>query len=234
MHATPHIGILAGMGPRSTAPFVDLVVSECQRQYGARDDIDFPPMMVYSLPTPFFLDRPLDHAALEASIRAGLAHLASTGVALVAMPCNTAHRYHAALAASIGVPLLDMVALAAEATPEGAGPIALLATRATVEAQLYQPALAARGLACHHSESLQRHVDGVIHAVKQRGPAEVLPAWRALAGALRDARAGAALIACTDLNVALALEPLPCAVVDATRLLAAATVARWRELRDLG
>ena len=48
------IGILAGMGPRSTAPFVDLVVSECRNQYGARHDIDFPPMMILSWPTPFF------------------------------------------------------------------------------------------------------------------------------------------------------------------------------------
>jgi len=30
------------MGPRSTAPFIDLVITECQRQYGAGDDIDFP------------------------------------------------------------------------------------------------------------------------------------------------------------------------------------------------
>lgn len=32
------IGILAGMGPRSTAPFIDLVVNECQLQYGAKYD----------------------------------------------------------------------------------------------------------------------------------------------------------------------------------------------------
>ena len=45
------IGILAGMGPRSTAPFVDMLVDACQRQYGARYDIDFPPMLIYALPT---------------------------------------------------------------------------------------------------------------------------------------------------------------------------------------
>ena len=44
----PAIGILAGMGPRSTAPFVDLVIPECQIQYGARDDIDFQKMMISS------------------------------------------------------------------------------------------------------------------------------------------------------------------------------------------
>ena len=33
------MGILAGMGPHSTAPFLELVIAECQRQYGAADDI---------------------------------------------------------------------------------------------------------------------------------------------------------------------------------------------------
>ena len=53
------IGILAGMGPRSTAPFVDLVLDECQRQYGARHDVEFPRMMTYSLPVPFYPEIPL-------------------------------------------------------------------------------------------------------------------------------------------------------------------------------
>ena len=55
------IGILAGMGPRSTAPFLDLVIDECQLQYGAKYDEEFPHMMVYSLPTPFYIDRPINH-----------------------------------------------------------------------------------------------------------------------------------------------------------------------------
>ncbi|TCO68302.1 hypothetical protein [Marinisporobacter balticus] len=38
------IGILAGMGPRSTAPFLDLVIDECQLQYGAKYDEEFPHM----------------------------------------------------------------------------------------------------------------------------------------------------------------------------------------------
>ncbi len=44
--AKPLIGILAGMGPRSTAPFVDLLVSECPRQYGAHEDVDYPRVAV--------------------------------------------------------------------------------------------------------------------------------------------------------------------------------------------
>lgn len=49
------LGVLAGMGPRSTAPFIDMLVDECQKQYGARFDIDYPKMHIISLPTPFSL-----------------------------------------------------------------------------------------------------------------------------------------------------------------------------------
>ena len=59
------IGILAGMGPKSTGPFVDTVVAECQTIYGAKHDMDFPHMMIYSCPTPFYMDRPIDHEAMK-------------------------------------------------------------------------------------------------------------------------------------------------------------------------
>lgn len=49
------IGILAGMGPKSTGPFVDTVVAQCQTIYGAKHDMDFPHMMIYSCPTPFYM-----------------------------------------------------------------------------------------------------------------------------------------------------------------------------------
>jgi aspartate racemase len=94
------IGILAGMGPKSTAPFIDKVVALCQQRHGARHDSDFPPMLIYSCPTPFYLDRPLDHTALEAAIATGTARLAACGVDYIAIPCNVAHVYFDRLAAA--------------------------------------------------------------------------------------------------------------------------------------
>ncbi len=58
--------------------------------------------------------------ALRAAIQAGLQELAGTGVAFVAMPCNTAHIYYDDLAASIDVPLLNMVDEALRAAPASA------------------------------------------------------------------------------------------------------------------
>ena len=64
------IGILAGM-VKSTGPFVDTVVAECQTIYGAKHDMDFPHMMIYSCPTPFYMDRPIDHEAMKKAIIEG-------------------------------------------------------------------------------------------------------------------------------------------------------------------
>ena len=69
------IGILAGMGPKSTGPFVDTVVAKCQTIYGAKHDIDFPHMMIYSCPTPFYMDRPIDHEAMKKAIIEGAQNL---------------------------------------------------------------------------------------------------------------------------------------------------------------
>ena len=87
------IGILAGMGPRSTAPFIDLVISECQKQYGASYDEDFPHMLIYSLPTPFYVDKPIDHKKMKETLCNGLRKLENCGVDFIAMPSNSPHAY---------------------------------------------------------------------------------------------------------------------------------------------
>jgi aspartate racemase len=93
MTAEKTIGILAGMGPRSTAPFIDLIVNQCQIQYGANLDEEFPNMMIYSLPTPFYDHRPIDHAEMKSVVKTGLKRLEAAGVSFIAIPCNTVHAY---------------------------------------------------------------------------------------------------------------------------------------------
>lgn len=228
----PVIGILAGMGPRSTAPFVDLVVSECQRQYGARDDIDFPKMMICSQPAPFYEDRPVDHDAMEVAIRAGLLDLERSGADFLAIACNTAHVYFPRLAATVTRPLLDMVALTVEAVPATAGTVGLIAARPTVEAQIYQKALAERGFAVA-PVGWQDEVDHLLGMTRSAADGEEFAQhWRALGSLLREAGADTAVIACLDLSAILPHAPADLQIVDAAQCLAGGIVRRWLQLRD--
>lgn len=194
------IGILAGMGPKSTGPFVDTVVAACQIIYGAKHDMDFPHMMIYSCPTPFYMDRPIDHEAMKKAIIEGAQKLESTGVEFIAMPCNTAHLYFEELQRSLSIPILNIVDETLKVIPETAKRVALLATEATIKAGIYQAGIAKRNIEYIHHEKWQTMINQIITYIKSGEVEAARELWNALVVHLKD-EVDTAIIACTDLNV---------------------------------
>ena len=228
----PTIGLLAGMGVRSTGPFLDFVIAECQRQLGARSEVDFPPMVVFSWPLPYYFDRKLDHTEIEETIADGLEWLESTGVDFIAMPCNSAHVYFERLARRVGVPLIDMIQVAVEAVPPDAQSVALLATRSTSASDIYQTALRERGVEVHCPERVQSRLDALLETT--RSDSDLSQARGELLGLLEDLAASGVrtgLIACTDLNY-LVEGGSPMTLVDAGEALASRVVSEWRRIAD--
>lgn len=215
------IGILAGMGPKSTGPFVDTVVAKCQTIYGAKHDMDFPHMMIYSCPTPFYMDRPIDHAAMKKAIIEGAQKLESTGVDFIAMPCNTAHLYFEELQRSITIPILNIVDETLKAIPENTKKVALLATEATVQAGIYQDGITKRNIEYIHNEQWQEMINQIITCIKGGEIEEARKLWSVLVLQLKD-EVDTAIIACTDLNVVLSED-----FVDSSQCLAKAVVRMY-------
>jgi aspartate racemase len=223
----PIIGILAGMGPRSTGPFLDLIVDECQRQYGARDDLDYPKMMICSQPAPFYEDRPIDHTALEAAIREGLQDLENAGADFLAIACNTAHIYYRDLAASVSGPLLNMVEIAASAIPGSARKAALIAARPTAESGVYQTAFRRRGVETIEID-WQENIDRLLGLTRtSTDPAVFACGWRALTDAALSAQADVIVVACLDLSGVIHHAQTTLQIFDAAQSLAREIVAEW-------
>ncbi|CUB54563.1 amino acid racemase [Bacillus cereus] len=217
------IGILAGMGPKSTGPFVDTVVAECQTIYGAKHDMDFPHMMIYSCPTPFYMDRPIDHEAMKKAIIEGAQKLESTGASFIAMPCNTAHLYFEELQQSLSIPILNIVDETLKAIPETAKRVALLATEATVQSGIYQDGIAKRNIEYIHYEQWQESINQIISYIKGGEIEKAHELWNTLVLQLRD-EVDTAIIACTDLNVVASED-----FVDSSQCLAKAVVRMYVE-----
>lgn len=217
------IGILAGMGPKSTGPFVDTVVAECQTIYGAKHDMDFPHMMIYSCPTPFYMDCPIDHEAMKKAIIEGAQKLESTGASFIAMPCNTAHLYFEELQQSLSIPILNIVDETLKAIPETAKRVALLATEATVQAGIYQDGIAKCNIEYIHYERWQESINQIITYIKSGEVEEARELWNALVLQLKD-EVDTAIIACTDLNVVASED-----FVDSSQCLAKAVVRMYVE-----
>jgi aspartate racemase len=225
------IGILAGMGPKSTGPFIDKVVEQCQEIYGAKHDMDFPPMMIYSCPTPFYMDRPINHADMERAIIEGAQKLESTGVDFIAMPCNTAHLYFHHIQHSISVPLLNMVDETIKEIPKSSKRAALLATDATVQSGIYQEAFWKCGLDYVHKDSWQTDVNQMITNIKTGQIHDAATFWQKLCSELAEA-ADAVIIACTDLNVVTDKMRDHLCIVDSSTCLARAVVNMYLSLSD--
>lgn len=224
----PTIGILAGMGPRSTAPFLDLVVDACQEIYGARHDIDFPQILVCSQPAPFYEDRPIDHAALEAATIDGLKLLESAKVDFIGIACNTVHIYYPNLVRAVSVPLLNIVQLSVDALPPDARTIALVAARPTSDAMIFQNAISATGREVIDLD-WQTHVDSMLAMVRETTePAALAKLWDPILEKASASNVDALLVACLDLSGIVRFASVgKTPIIDAANCLARALVQRW-------
>jgi aspartate racemase len=225
------IGILAGMGPRSTAPFIDLVTDECQFQYGAKYDEEFPKMMIYSLPTPFYIDRPINHELMKKTIIEGLQKLESIGVSFIAMPCNSAHIYFKELKESINVPLLNIVEETVKKLPLVSQKVTLFSTSSTFESTIYQKGIASRSHEFIFKYAWQIKLNNLIQNIKiDKENILNIDIWNELIEDLSKESIENIVIACTDLNVVLKKTHPSINIIDSSKCLAESVVSKYLEL----
>ena len=232
------LGVLGGMGPLATVDFLAKLIDATP----ADGDGDHVPVVVASIPQiPSRVEAILGQGTspLPALI-AARDRLLAAGATMLAMPCNTAHHWHAALAGDAGVPFLHIgeaaiAEIARSVAP--AAPVGVIATAATHEIGLYAEPLrrAGFGVIVPRGPDAARVADGI--ACVKRG--EVAQGGRRFAAVLEAlARAGAAavVLGCTEVPPGLAAgggaPAAPC--VDATAALARACVGRWQAHRTPG
>lgn len=230
MTARRLVGVLGGMGPLATVDFMRKVIDATP----AERDQDHVPMLVHAVPQ--IADRTAAIATGSdepfRALLAGLRILERSGVALVAMPCNTAHAWFDRLAGSTDVELLhiaDAVRRRIGRAPDRPSEaIALMATTGTVRAGFYQRYLtttAPERRMIAPSPAIQSGIMAAIEAVKAGDLAAAGERAGQAAEALLAAGADRLLLACTELPIALRGTALATRCVDATACLAEACVA---------
>lgn len=222
------IGILAGMGPRSTSPFLELVLNQCQQQYGAKDDIDYPHILIYSLPTPFYVDRKTDEKALGKSIEDGVKKLEACGVDFIAIPCNSAHKFYDSLVEVVKVPILNIIEETLK-NIENSSTVTIFATETTISSKLYQTKIRDCGCKYYFNISWQPKINEIIKMIKSNIDIEnVREKWDSLMDKVIDSGIDTVIIACTDLNVVLN-KTERVKIIDSAESLAAAVVKKYLE-----
>ncbi|MCJ2080086.1 aspartate/glutamate racemase family protein [Methylobacterium sp. J-090] len=220
------LGILGGMGPMATVDFMRKLVDATP----AMRDQDHPGALVLQA-----CDIPDRTRAILGggpdplpAMAAGLRRLEAAGATRIAIPCNTAHHWHAALQARTALPILHIVEAVADALIARGyrgGPVGLLATSGTLTAGLYPERLARHGFACVAPED-QDAVMRAIRLAKAGAMAEAGLLLRTQARGLIATGCGQVVLACTEIPLALAAsgESLGDPLLDATEALARACI----------
>jgi aspartate racemase len=229
------IGVIGGMGPLATADYFAKVIGATT----ADDDEGHVPLLISSDPRiprrpPAILHGDTSPLPRLREIRD---RLVAAGVSALVMPCNTAHYWHTDLSADCALPFPSIVESACReaAARAGAGSlVGLVATRATLAARLYEPALAALGLRplLPDDALLDEAMLPAIADVKAGRVAEAGTPMARAVQALRDQGAAVVILACTEAPIAMSTAPaaLQALCIDSTAALARTTVALWGTL----
>ncbi|MBD2791934.1 aspartate/glutamate racemase family protein [Xenorhabdus szentirmaii] len=200
---TYSIGVLAGMGPRSTAPFIDMLVNASQYLYGAKHDMDFPKMHIISLPTPFYPGITIDDIQMIQALQSGIADLVNAKVDLIAVPCNLAHIYYSDMKnASAGIPILHIADCALQKITSDDTKIAIIGTEPAIDAGFYQERIHAAGKELILSTELRSRTTTLLALIKEKGfeDKDVIAAWDAVLSYVDALRVHVLLVACTDIS----------------------------------
>lgn len=223
----PIIGILGGMGPKSTAPFLDILISECEKILKPKSDFEYPPILIYALPTPYRIDP----SQTKKIVCEGLKKLEKSDTAFIAMACNTIHIYYETLKNCIKIPLLNIVEATLNEIPQNTKKVILLGTETTINSKLYQNALNNLKIEYVENRDIYNSIDVLINKIKKENDLNVLASfYKKITDQIQKLDIDLALNVCTDLNVVINKIQSPFKIIDSSSCLAKECIKKWNTL----
>ncbi len=141
------IAILGGMGPEASAYLYSTLINNAIKYFGAKNNDDFPEILLYSIPVPDFISSDDKKAeALEMLINR-VVNLNSLDLLCMCIACNTAHILIDELKNSSKTPFVSIIDVVVEAIKkDGIKKVGLLGTPSTISSGIYQDALDKKGI----------------------------------------------------------------------------------------
>lgn len=217
------IGIVGGMGPEATCDMYMKII----RNTPAKKDQDHIRFIIDSNPkipdrTAYILGEGKDpRPYLIQTAR----NVEKAGASLIVLPCNTAHYFHRDVQQSVGIPVLHMMDEVAGYLKGKVKKAGLLATSGTLKTRLYEESLSKVGIeTILPGEEGQNQVMEAIYLVKAGMADEARRLILDQGKKLEDGGAEAVIAGCTEIPLILKQGDLGIEVVDATFILARASV----------
>lgn len=142
------IGIIGGMGPQASCELYRLLIEGAKRDFGARNNDDFPEILIDSLPVPDFLadTQNMEKAAMMLEDR--VKRLTVYGATTITLACNTACILSNRLQKQTDKPLISVVDEVVNDVVRKSTNVLVLASPTSLRLGLYQLALSRYAVSC--------------------------------------------------------------------------------------
>lgn len=161
------IAIIGGMGPQASAKLLEVLIDICTRELGAKNDDDFPEIILSSVAVPDFISNQDNIKTVLGILKKRVKLLESFDPLCFGIACNTAHVLLNNLRSVTNIPFVSIIDSVVKKVEENKiSSVGLLGTPVTIKTGLYQAKLADRNIRLIvPSLSEQKIVEGVIRNV---------------------------------------------------------------------
>jgi len=206
-HTHKTIGVLGGMGPEASANLYSKIIKYSQHAYGAVQDSDYPPIILYSLPLEGFDETGIADAMLvRRQLIAGVKRLESAGCDLIIIACNTVHVYYEEMQSAVKIPIFNIVEETKKSVlTSGYKTVGLFASESTSKLHLYEKSFDTANITViTPNEKQQKILNHVIeHVMGGNQKTEDIIALKEIAREYVRRGAEAIVMGCTEIPLAI-------------------------------
>jgi aspartate racemase len=225
------IGILGGMGPQASAYMYKLLIEMAQKEFGAKNNDDFPEIILYSVPIPDFISSLEKKEEALNILKGKVRDLNKIKPICYAVACNTAHILINDLQKATKVSFISIVTeVTNEVKKDGRKKIGLMGSFSLINSNIYEKALEKLGIEVlipdkKELSMLESVARNIIAGNRLQKDIKIL---LKIVGSLRHRGADGVILGCTELPLIFPQKySLP--VYNSTEILSRALLRKYYE-----
>ena len=228
MNGHKTIGILGGMGPNASADLYQRMLAYAQKDYGAVQDFDYPPIILYSLPLAGFDEKGIsDEELVRVQLVKAVQILESAGCELLVIACNTVHYFYDDLQKSVRIPICNILEETVKRVKKDKyKKVGLFCSDSTQKTHLYRNACLSQEIdIIEPSPSQQMALNDVIeHVMGGNQSADDVAQLLKITQDYENQGAEAVVVGCTEIPLAIQQSDTDMPLIDTTQILAECAV----------
>lgn len=220
------IGIIGGQGPTSTADFYMRIIKYYQDNFGTRHVGDFPPMIIFSVPTPDLVEVIEDEEKTFTLIADAIKKLEQDGCDFIVIVCNALQYLLERFQTLVKIPIIGIVPIVTDHIKgKGYKTVGILAADTTTRKKVYDHFWEEKGIKLIKPNQTDQYiVEGVIlDEYSGKTNPENTEKIKKVAKKLHKNGAETVMLACTELPLILKQKDIDIPLIDCTEIYAQKT-----------